>query len=77
MAKQILHTITDNGVDGRSPTVTVYASFSEVDRDERFEADKAKAWRSKADVIVDLGLARLQALAKLSVVDRLILGLTP
>ncbi len=75
MSKQIVYTITDNGVDGRDRTSTVYASFTESERDERLSREPSKAWKEKGETIVDVGTARAQALAKLDGLDRLVLGL--
>ncbi len=75
--KQIVYTVTDSGIDGREKTTTIYASFNEADRDAMLEADKSKAWRSRQEVIVDVNVARRQALAKLDGLDRLVLGLKP
>jgi hypothetical protein len=74
--KQIIYIVTDNGIDGMAPTRTLYASFDEDERDAMLDADKSKAWRSKAEAIIDTGIARKRALAKLDGVDRLVLGLT-
>ena len=75
MDKQIVYVVTDSGIDGLAPTTVLYASFEERERDAMVEADKAKAWRSKAEKIIDVASARAQALAKLDGVDRLVWGL--
>lgn len=75
MTKRIAYLATDNGIDGREPTKVMYASFDEKERDALLNADKSKAWRSKAEQIVDVEAARKKALAKLDGIDRLVLGL--
>jgi len=75
MSKRIVYTIIDSGVDGREKSRTVYASFLELERDERFDKDPSKAWKMKGESIVDVGTARAQALAKLDGLDKLVLGL--
>lgn len=75
MTKRIAYLATDNGVDGREPTTVMYASFDEKERDALLNADKAKAWRSKGEQLVDVEAARKKALAKLDGIDRLVLGL--
>lgn len=76
MAKQIIYTIRDNGVDGRAPTTTVFASMNEDERDRVFDHSKNKAYFSKGEVIADMVDGRYKsALAKLDGIDRLALGL--
>ena len=77
MSKKIVYTVTDNGIDGRGPTVTLYASYNETERDRMLEEDKSKAWRSTHEQIVDMDTAVCQALSKLNGIDRLVLGLPP
>lgn len=74
--KRIVYTVIDSGVDGREPAKVLYATFSETERDALLEQDAAKAWRSKAEAIVDEAAAVGEALAKLNGVDRLVLGLS-
>lgn len=74
--KRIVYVVNDNGIDGRAPTRTLYASFDEKERDAMLEKDKAKPWRSTDEVIIDDVVAKNQALAKLDGIDRLVLGLS-
>ena len=76
MAKQIVYVVTDSGVDGREPQKTLYASFSEEERDAMLTTDASKAWRGKAEFIIDPEVMAVQALSKLDGVDRLVLGLS-
>lgn len=75
--KQIVYVATDSGIDGRAPEKVLYAAFDEQTRDNLVAADKSRNWRGKKEVIVDVSLARKQALAKLDGIDRLVLGLKP
>ncbi len=75
MTKKIAYLVNDNGVDGREPTETLYATWEEADRENLLNSDKAKNWRSKAETIVDIEHARAKALAKLDGLDKLVLGL--
>lgn len=74
MSKKIVYIATDNGIDGCAPTSVMYASFDEHERNAMVDADKAKAWRGKSDLIIDVNLARNKALSKLDGIDRLVLG---
>lgn len=76
MSKKIVYTAIDEGVDGREPPRVIYAFFTEADRDEAVDKDKAKLWRRKGEQIVDTDLAVVQALSKLNGIDRLVLGLS-
>ena len=73
--KRIAYLVTDSGVDGMQPTHSLYASFDETKRDAMLEKDKAKAWRSKDEEIIDEASVYMRALSKLDGVERLVLGL--
>lgn len=73
--KQIVYTVTSNGIDGREPTTVVQAFLDEEERNRMLNASKNKNWRSKGEMIVDMELARKQALAQLDGLERLVLGL--
>lgn len=73
--KQIIYLVNDEGIDGMAPSRTLYASFDEKERDDLLAKDKSKAWRVKAEKIIDTDTAKTQALAKLDGIDRLVLGL--
>jgi hypothetical protein len=75
MTKAIAFWIADAGIDGREPKKIVYASFSEPERDEMFAADKNKNWRHKGEQIINVEVAKKEALAKLNGIDRLVLGI--
>ena len=75
MSKKIVYVATDKGVDGREQTTVMYASFGEDERNSMLAADKSKAWRGKSERIIDVEIARKNALAKLDGIDRLVLGL--
>ena len=70
---KIVYTITDNGMDGRSPTSTIYATFDKDERDEVYDDSKNKAWYGKEKRIVEIEPETKQALAKLDAVQRLLL----
>lgn len=76
MAKRIAFLITENGVDGRAPTVIVAAFWDEEARDKAFDADKNKAYYGKDDRIVDIPKQREKAMARLDPIDMMVLGLT-
>lgn len=76
MAKKIAYLILDSGVDGCTKPRIMFASFSDIERDEKLDADPAKDWKRKGEVIVDTAIARARALEKLDGLDKLVLELT-
>ena len=73
--KRIAYLLTESGIDGRAPTTIVSAFWSEAERDAAFAADPNRNWLGKSERIVNLSVARKEALAKLNGLDRLLLGL--
>lgn len=75
MAKQIAYMAVDNGIDGTSKDSILYASFDEDELKRLHQKDKSKNYRTLKEQIVDVEVAKKQALAKLNGIDRLVLGL--
>jgi len=73
--KRICYLSTDHGIDGSEKESVVFASFDEQVRDKHIENDKAKAWRTKKEIIIDTDKAIKQALNKLTPIDRLVLNI--
>jgi len=74
--KRIAYIATDSGIDGREKTRIAYAFWSERERDDHFDEDKNKDWKTKGELIVDEAVQKNQALAKLDGLDRLAIGLS-
>lgn len=73
--KQIVFTITDNGMDGMGKSDIVFASFDESAILKRHGSDVYKVYRVFGERIVDIDKAKKVALSKLDGIDKLILGL--
>lgn len=73
--KRIAYLIVDNGVDGREPDRVVGAYWNEYARERALQQDKSKHWHSQKEIIIDTDADHAVALAKLTAIDRLVLGL--
>lgn len=73
--KKIVYSSVDYGIDGMGKRRVLYSSFDESEIDSLIKKDKAGAWRTKEETIVDVELQRKKALSKLDGIDRLVLGL--
>jgi len=70
---KIVYTISDSGMDGRSPPKDIFAAYDKDERDDVYEASKNKSWYAKGKRIVEVEPEQKQALAKLDAVQRLLL----
>jgi len=77
MAKVIIYTAVESGMDGRGKARNVFASYSEKERDTWFEQSKNKNFYRKDEGIFETEKTQSSALAKLDAVDRLSLGINP
>lgn len=75
--KQIAYTIIDNGIEGTEPDDVVAAFWDETARDEALNKSKNKNYLRVGEVIVDLEKRKVEALAQLDGIDKLVLGLVP
>ena len=75
MGKKIVYIAVDNDIEGNEEDDILYASFNEDELKSLHNKDKSKNYRKLSEIIVDVDVARANALAKLDGVDRLILGL--
>lgn len=75
MAKTIVFSITDHGIDGRDKEYYVWSGTNESLRDRIFDESKNKSWYSKKEEIVDLNKRQSETLSKLNAIDRLALGI--
>lgn len=73
--KVIVFLILDNGIDGREKTTEVFASENEAERDNLYEKAVNKDYWKKDEKIVDMEVAKKQALARLTATDKLVLKL--
>lgn len=76
---KIVYTVwtSGGGVDGRDPSDVPRARFATFDKLEAEDAVGTWDQKSIRSEIVDIEMAKKEALAKLSAVDRLVLGLLP
>lgn len=74
MAKIIVFTVINSGIDGRERDVIVYANESESERDKWFNASKNKDWYRKSEKIIDVEKIRTNVIHKMNVIERLVMG---
>lgn len=73
--KRIAYILVDNGIDGMGPDSITEAFWFEDQRDNFFNKDPNKSWRTKKEIIVDIQKARDDAFAKLNGLDLLALNM--
>ncbi len=72
---KIVYIAIDNGIDGKEKDNILYASFDEIQFNELLNRDKSRNFRTPHKIIINVAVARREALAKLNGIDRLVLGL--
>ena len=72
--KQIVYLCDYAGVDGRAKLDIVHATFDEAERTAILARNPY--WGNGGEKIVDVPTARLHAITKLDLIDRLVLGIT-
>jgi hypothetical protein len=75
MSKIIVYTVIDNGIEGRSKDTIVFAEADETLRDDWFNKAKNKAWYRKSEQIVNVEVAKKEALSKLNGIEKMLLNL--
>lgn len=75
MAKRIVYTASDSGIDGMGPREIVYASYDETRLKKMIRTDKNKNWLTFGEQIVDVDAQKRKSLAKLDALDKLVIDI--
>lgn len=75
MAKEIIYTVLDNGIDGREKSRVVFASKNEEARDNWLDKSPNKNWYRKDEEIVDLEVLKEETLKTMNPIQKLALNM--